>query len=324
MLILMTANRLAPKAVQVIADAGHELLLLNSDDPAGELTQILATRPVDAVISRTLPITAAHIASCPTLGIISRHGVGYDIVDLDAATKAGIPVTIADAGNAQSVAELAIGLMFAAARQIPAMDQSIRSGKWNRSGAGLQLAGRRLGLVAYGAIGQGVARMARAIGMEVHVFDPHAPRTEDATWHDDLSSLLQQSDVLSLHVPLLPQTRGMIGAAELAMMPKDAIVINTARGGLVDEPALAAAIDSGHIAAAGIDTFAQEPLPPDHLFHNQPRIAMTPHIGGSTDMALDNVALSAVRNIFDTIEGGGPNPRLVVNPAVLSSAPQTS
>ena len=318
MLILMTADRLAPKAVQAITKAGPELLLLRSDDPAREMTAILASRPVDALISRTLPVTAAHIASCPSLRIISRHGVGFDIVDLDAATKAGLPVTIADAGNAQSVAELAIGLLFAAARKIPVMDASIRAGEWNRSGAGLQLARRRLGLVAYGAIGQGVARIARAIGMEIHAFDPHAPRGEGVIWHDDLPSLLRQSDVLSLHVPLLAQTRGMIGASELAVMPQGAIVINTARGGLIDEPALSAAIASGHIAAAGIDTFAQEPLPADHPFRQQPRIVMTPHLGGSTDIGLDNVALSAVQNILDTLEGDGPDPRLVVNPEVLT------
>lgn len=317
MLILMTADRLAQPGVRMIAEAGHELRFLTSDDKVAEMAQIMATEPVAALISRTLKVTAAHLASCPTLRVISRHGVGYDIVDLDAATTRGIPVTIAEAANAQSVAEMAIGLMFACARRIPAADADIRAGGWDRSSAGMQLAGRRLGLVAYGAIGRAVARMARGIGLSVAVFDPHATRSEGVTWHDSLHGLLAETDVLSLHAPLTPQTRDLIGAAELALMPKGAIVINTARGGLIDEPALAKALASGHIAAAGIDTFAAEPIAAEHPFRALPQVVMTPHLGGSTRESLDSVAISAVRNVLAVLDGDGPDPRLVVNPAVL-------
>lgn len=317
MLILMTADRLAAPGVRMIAEAGHELRLLTSADPVAEMTRIMGAEPVAALISRTLKVTAAHIASCPSLRIISRHGVGYDIVDLDAATARGIPVTIAEAANAQSVAEMAIGLMFAAARRIPAADANIRAGGWDRSGAGIQLAGRRLGLVAFGAIGRAVARMAQGIGLSVSVFDPHATRTEGVVWHDSLHSLLAETDVLSLHAPLTAQTRDMIGATQLALMPKGAIVINTARGGLIDEAALADAVAAGHIAAAGIDTFATEPLPADHPFRALPQVVMTPHLGGSTRTSLDSVAVSAVQNVLAVLDGDGPDPRLVVNPAVL-------
>ncbi len=317
MLILMTADRLAEPGMRMIADAGHDLRLLTADDKVAQMAQIMADEPVAALISRTLKVTAAHLASCPTLRIISRHGVGYDIVDLDAATARGIPVTIAEAANAQSVAEMAIGLMFAAARRIPAADADIRAGGWDRSGAGIQLAGRRLGLVAYGAIGRAVARMAQGIGMDVAVYDPHAPRSEGVVWHDSLHSLLAETDVLSLHAPLTPQTRDMIGAAELALMPKGAIVINTARGGLIDEQALADALRSGHIAAAGIDTFAAEPIAADHPFRALSQVVMTPHLGGSTRDSLDSVAISAVRNVLAVLDADGPDRRLVVNPAVL-------
>lgn len=317
MLILMTADRLAQPGVRMIAEAGHELRFLTSDDKVAEMAQNMATEPVAALISRTLKVTAAHLASCPTLRVISRHGVGYDIVDLDAATARGIPVTIAEAANAQSVAEMAIGLMFACARRIPAADADIRAGGWDRSSAGMQLAGRRLGLVAYGAIGRAVARMAQGIGLSVAVFDPHAARSDAVTWHDSLHGLLAETDVLSLHAPLTPQTRDLIGAAELALMPKGAIVINTARGGLIDEPALAKALASGHIAAAGIDTFAAEPIAAEHPFRALPQVVMTPHLGGSTRESLDSVAISAVRNVLAVLDGDGPDPRLVVNPAVL-------
>lgn len=316
-LILMTADRLAAPGIAMIQHAGHQLRLLGSADPEGEMADIMASHPVAALISRTLKVTAGHIASCPTLRIISRHGVGHDIVDLEAATAHGIPVTIAEAANAQSVAELAIGLMFAAARRIPQADTDIRAGGWDRSNAGIQLAGRRLGLVAYGAIGRAVARMAMGIGLSVAVYDPHAPREDGIDWHDDLDSLLAASDILSLHAPLLPQTRNMIGAAQLSRLPKGAIIINTARGGLIDERALAAALSDGHVAAAGIDTFAHEPVPSDHPFHKLPQVVMTPHLGGSTRQSLDSVAISAVRNVLAMLDGDGPDPRLVVNPDVF-------
>lgn len=320
MIVLMTASSLAAPGARLLTEAGHQLRLLTSAAPAAEMARVLACEPVAAIISRTLPVTAAHIASCPTLRIISRHGVGFDNVDLAAATAAGIPVTVADAGNAQSVAELTIGLMLAAARGIPTLDQQIRAGRWDRSGAGLQLAGRRLGLVAYGSIGRAVARIARGIGMTIAVFDPHAVRDDSAVWADDLQALLRISDVLSLHVPLTGATRGMIGAHELALLPKGALVVNTARGGLIDEQALAASIRAGHVAAAGIDTFAEEPLPPGHPFLSEARVVMTPHMGGSTDAALAGVALSAARNVVEVLAGRQPDPRLLVNGTVLQGA----
>jgi D-3-phosphoglycerate dehydrogenase len=316
-LVLMTAHKLAEPGVRALEAAGLQLRLLTSWDEAAELAAILASETVVAVISRTLPITAAHIASCPTLQIISRHGVGYNNVDITAATARGIPVTIADGANAQSVAELAIALMLAAARRVPQQDAGIRAGGWDRSGGGRQLAGRRLGLVACGAIGRAVARMAQGIGMEVWAYDPKAETPPGVNSAENLDALLAVADVLSLHAPLTPATRGMIGADELARLPRDAIVVNTARGGLVDEAALAAAIASGHIAGAGLDTLEVEPPPTGHPLLAEPRAVLTPHVGGSTDAALDAVAHSAAQNVVDFLGGRGLDPRLVVNPGVL-------
>lgn len=322
MLVLMTATDLALPARRIITQAGHDLRLLDPhEDLPAQLRRILATEPVAAVISRSLPLDAAHIASCPTLRIISRHGVGYDNVDLAAASAAGIPVTIAEAANAQSVAEMAMGLIFAVARQIPTLDQSIRQGAWDRASVGLELQGRRLGIVAYGAIGRRLAAMGHAMGLRIHAYDPFAARDSAAIWHDDLHSLLAQSDILSLHSPLTTQTRGMIGARELACLPEGAVVINTARGGLIDEKALAAALDSGHLFGAGLDTFATEPLPADHPLRHARNLVMTPHMGGSTRSSLDSVALSAARNVLAMLDGAGPDPRLVVNPDIFSPAP---
>lgn len=327
MLVLMTAAKLAQPGVDLIRAAGHELRFLTSDRPGEEMSAILAAEPVAAVISRTLPVTAVQIASCPTLRVISRHGVGYDNVDLEAASARGIPVTVVDAGNAQSVAEMALALMLAVARAVPALDGSVRGGAWDRSRVGLQLSGRRLGLVGYGTIARKTADMARAIGMSVAAFDPYARNLmagqagADVLWCDDLAALLGGSDVLSLHVPLTPATRGMIGAAELALLPNGGLIINTARGGLIDEAALAHAVTTGHLAGAGIDTFADEPLSPGHPFLSLPQIILTPHMGGSTDAALDGVAISAARNVLDILAGRGVAPRLVVNAANLGPSP---
>jgi D-3-phosphoglycerate dehydrogenase len=325
MIVLMTAAKLAQPGVRMLAEAGLELRLLTSDDPSAEMADLLRKEPVTALISRTLPVTADHIRSCPSLRIISRHGVGYNNVDLDAATARGIPVTIADGANGQSVAELAIALMLAIARNIPELDRTIRAGEWNRTLVGRQLSDKTLGLVAYGGIARAVGRMASAMGMQVAVFDPFVTeRVDGIAFKNSLAELLDVADVLSLHTPLTNETRGMIGASELARLPKGAIIVNTARGGLIDELALVDAIRSGHLCGAGIDTFADEPLPADHPFLAEPRVVMTPHMGGSTDAALDGVAISAAQNVIDTLLGSGPNPRLVVNPAVLRTVSETS
>lgn len=319
-IVLMTASKLARPGAEMLATAGCELRLLATADPAAEMARVLASEPVSAIISRTLPVDERHIASCPSLRVISRHGVGYNNVNVAAATARGIPVTIADGANGQSVAELAIGLMLAVARRIPALDAGVRARGWDRTGVGRQLAGRRLGLVAYGRIGRAVAGMARGIGMEVSAFDPHSELEAGVVRAASLDELLAAADVLSLHAPLTPETRGLIGAAELARLPAGAIVVNTSRGELIDEAALAAALAAGHVAGAGLDTLADEPPGPGNPLLGDPRVVLTPHVGGSTDAALDAVAVSAARNVLDVLEGRGPDPRLLVNPGVIAGA----
>ena len=229
---------------------------MTANKTAEDVSRILATEPVDAIISRTRPLTAEMIESCPTLKVISRHGIGYDIVNLSAATKRGIPVLVTPATNGQSVAELAIGLMFAAARGISSHDRLIREGKWDRAGQGLQLGGRRLGLVGLGGIGRHVAHIAIACGMKVSACDPMvtSESVDSVTMIESLPDLVANSDVLSLHCPLTPQSRHLIHAQMIAMLPKGALVINTARGGLIDEEALAAALTSGPLRGPGLDS----------------------------------------------------------------------
>lgn len=317
--ILVTTPKLAPEGHALLIGAGARVLYVGAQDPAGDLRRMLATEAVDGVISRTLPLPADLIALAPQLKAISRHGVGFDNVDIQAAADRGIPVSIAAGTNAQSVAELAIALMFSVARNVGPLDQAIRQGGWPRAGAGLQLCGRRLGLVGYGRIARLVAGMARMIGMEIRTFDPALPTDPvDAIRVTSLAELLRESDVVSLHCPLIPATRNLIDATALALLPKGAIVINTARGGLIDETALAVALAEGRLAGAGLDTLAQEPPAADNPLLSRPEVVLTPHIGGGTDAALAGTAVSAAENLLAMLDGRPVDPALIVNSHLMT------
>lgn len=318
---LVTAPTLAAAGKKLLEASQCKVVYIKDANDAAEVTRLMQSHPFDAVISRTVALSAEAIAGCPSLRVISKHGVGVTNIDVAAATQRNIPVYTTPATNAQSVAELAIGLMLAVARRVTFYDRELRAGRWTRTGDGVQLGGLRLGLVGFGQIGQRVAKIASAIGMEVAFFDPALPAsvpTGDAKRVDDLAALLKTSDVLSLHCPVTPKTNGLLSAAALATLPDGAIVINTSRGELIDESALAAEIESGRLGGAGLDTFAVEPLAADHPFTRLPNIATTPHVGGSTPAALDAVAVSAVRNCLAYLDGAPVDVRACVNPEVFS------
>jgi D-3-phosphoglycerate dehydrogenase len=323
--ILVTAPELAPAGVQLLALAGARVLYLPATGSPADLAHILSANPVDAVISRTVELTAAAIMGCPTLKVISKHGVGVSNIAVDAATQRGIPVYVTPGANAQSVAEMTLGLMLAAARRIPWMDAELHAGRWSRAQNGIELQGRTIGLVGFGQVGQRVASVCLAMGMKVIAFDPSLPASAEGhnpvagvRLLDTIGELLALSDVLSLHVPLNRQTRNMIGAAQLAQLPAGAILINTARGEVVDEPALVASLRSGHLFAAGLDTMAEEPLPAGSLLASLHNVVLTPHVGGSTPAALAGMATGAVRNVLGWLEGRPVPASACVNPEILS------
>jgi len=320
--IFVTAPQLAAAGVDLLAQAGARVLYLSRSDDAREVERIMASEPIDAVISRTVPLSARAIASCPALKVISKHGVGVGNIDVDAATRRGIPVYITPGANAQSVAELTLGLMFAAARRIGWMDAELHAGRWSRAQDGVQLCGKTLGLVGFGQIGQRVATVCLALGMRVAAFDPafkDGPGPVDGVaLLPTLAELLPLADVLSLHVPLNQHTRKLLGAAEFSRMPRGAILVNTARGEVVDEPALLTALQSGQLYAAALDTMAVEPLPADSPLTKIPNIVLTPHVGGSTPAALATVASAAARNVLGWLQGRPVERSACVNPQVLS------
>ncbi|WP_159917791.1 hydroxyacid dehydrogenase [Pantoea sp. 18069] len=324
--IFITAPQLAPAGLRILEGAGCRVLFMRDGSSAAEVEQTLASEPVDAVISRTVELSAAAIRSCPTLKVISKHGVGVPNIDVAAATERYIPVYVTPGANAQSVAELTLGLMLAAARKVAALDAELRAGRWTRAQDGVQLAGRRLGLVGFGQVGQRVAKVALALGMEVEAFDPglRGPSpVEGVALHESLETLLPRSDVLSLHIPLNARTRGLIDAARLALLPRGAMLVNTARGEVIDEPALVQALGSGALFSAGLDTMAVEPLPPSSALIALPNVVLTPHVGGSTAAALEGMATGAARNVLGFLTGRAPDLSACVNPQVFSQHNQS-
>lgn len=318
--ILVTAPTLAQAGLDHLAAADCRVLFIGKGQGAEDVERVMASEPIDAVISRTLDLSATAIASCPTLKVISKHGVGVSNIAVQAATARGIPVYVTPGANAQSVTELTLALMFAAARKVNWMDAELRAGRWSRAQDGLQLSGRTLGLVGYGQVARRVARACQAIGMPVLVYDPLlAPGAEldGAERVDSLATLLPRSQVLSLHVPLTPQTRGFIGAEQLALLPADALLVNTARGEVIDEPALVSALRDGRLFAAGLDTMAVEPLPADSALASLANVVLTPHVGGSTPAALQAMALGAARNVLGYLSGQPAARAACVNPTVF-------
>jgi D-3-phosphoglycerate dehydrogenase len=240
------------------------------------------------------------------------HGVGVDHIDLEAARRHGVVVANCPGANSHAVADLAIGLMIDLARSICAVNGEVHNRVW-RSRQGVELWGKTLGLVGLGMIGQGVARRARGFDMRVLAFDPYAgPGVAERLGVQmvALDELLAASDFVSLHAPLTPETHHLIGAAQLALMPPHAYLVNTARGGLMDEAALAEALAQGRLAGAALDAFAAEP-PWGSALLDLPNVVATPHIGAHTRESIERVGVLAVRNVVNVLEGKEPLHRVI-------------
>jgi D-3-phosphoglycerate dehydrogenase len=269
--------------------------LVNKPGLKGEdLTNAIAE--ADAVLVRSATrITRESLARADRLKAIGRAGVGVDTIDVDAATERGIPVLTAPEGNTISAAELTMALLLALARKVPGADRSMKAGEWDKkSFTGTELHGKTLGLVGAGRIGGEVARRARGFGMRVLVHDPFLNAERARTLDVETATMdevIGTADVISAHVPLTDATRNLIGAAQLARMKKGVLLLNVARGGVVDEAALLAALQSGQVAGAALDVFEVEPLPADHAFRSLPNVVLTPHLGASTSEAQHSVAI---------------------------------
>lgn len=316
--ILITGPSLASDAVRVIEDAGYRTVYVPPyTDHAGLLQAVAESRPV-GIISRMGRVEASIFDAAPQLRVISKHGVGVDNIDVEAASLRGVPVLVASGANAVSVAEHAMALLFAVAKRLLPLDHGMRQGRWDKPGfKGRELSGSTMGLVAFGAIAQHTARFAQAFGITVRAYDPFCMdetfERAGVTRERSLDRLLEDCDIVSLHCPLTADTRNLVNAERLARMRPDAILINTARGGLIDETALVDALRDGSIAGAGLDTFAEEPPRKDHPFFGDGRLVLTPHIGGVTAAANTRVGVEAAQGIVDFLAGRPLEAGRVVN-----------
>ncbi len=302
--VLVTAEHWAPEAQAVVQQAGGQIHFMAEPITAESLAERLAQTGAQALVLRgSKPVSAAVLRAAPALRIVAKNGAGVDSVDMEAARTQGVAVAVAQAANAPAVAEHALALMLALVRQLPQLDRQVRAGGWAGSNwQGRDFRGSTVGIVGYGAIGRATAQLAAALGTKVLVLRP-AGQADGFDCEPDLRQLLPRVDILSLHCPLTEQTRGLIGASELALLRPGSLLINTARGPVVDETALLAALESGHLGGAGLDTFDIEPLPQGHPLARLPQVLLTPHVAGVTRQAALRVATLTAANIVDHLAG---------------------
>ncbi len=304
---VLVADKLETPGLDLLRQAGFEVD--NRTDLKGDALQE-ALRAADGVIVRSKPQITAELLEDPgKLRVIVRAGVGVDNIDVEAATRRGILVMNTPGGNTVSTAEQTVTLLMALSRHTAAADASTRAGKWERAKfVGSQLAGKTLGVVGLGRIGREVARRAVGLDMKVIGFDPFMAPAGAAQMGIEtvtaLADMLPRCDYVTVHTPLTDETRDLLGAAQLALLPKGARVINCARGGIINEEALAEALKSGHLAGAALDVFVQEPPPPDHPLLKLANVLVTPHLGASTVEAQLSVAKEAAQLLIDYLTRG--------------------
>ncbi|WP_021026395.1 NAD(P)-dependent oxidoreductase [Comamonas sp. B-9] len=305
--IIVTGADLAQQALDLLG--GYEVIYAGKTPTEEDLVALAKQHDPVAIIVRYGKVGAAVMDAAPSLKVISKHGSGTDTIDKVAAKARGIEVVAAVGANAAAVAEQALALLLACAKSVVALDARMHAGHWDKAThKSLELGGRTIGLVGLGAIGLRFAKMADALGMRVIGFDPFAKNLPAYVQSVDLDTLWREADAISLHCPLTEENRGMLNASSLAQCKRGVIVVNTARGGLIDEAALLAAVRAGQVMAAGLDSFAVEPMTAGHPFQREPHFVLSPHIGGVTSDAYVNMGVGAAQNLL----------------AVLAKAPATA
>jgi D-3-phosphoglycerate dehydrogenase len=304
--IILITDPLAQEGLDVLSGAPEFEIRIRPGLTPQELETEIAGAEALLVRSGTR-VTAELIAAAPALAVIGRAGTGVDNIDVAAATRRGVVVMNTPGGNATAACEHTFALLLALFRRLPDAVADLREGGWNRTRfVGRQLSGRTLGVIGFGRIGREVAARARAFGMPVLVHDPWVGDALAREWEArcvDLDRLLVESDVVTLHLPLSDETRHLIDAGALSRMKRDAVIVNCARGGLIDETALAAALDEGRLHGAALDVFETEPAGRNPLVRH-PRVVATPHLGASTEEAQLNLAVELARQVRDLLLRG--------------------
>ncbi|WP_156754100.1 phosphoglycerate dehydrogenase [Actinokineospora pegani] len=301
--VVLLAEKLAPSVLDVFGDEFDVRHVDGTDRPA--LLEAVAS--ADALLVRSATqVDAEVLKATETLKVVARAGVGLDNVDVRAATDRGVLVVNAPTSNIVSAAEHAVALLLAAARQIPAAHQTLQEGQWKRSSfSGVEVSGKTVGVVGLGKIGQLFAQRLAAFGTTIVAYDPYASPARAAQLGIELvelDDLLGRADFISVHLPKTPETKGLISAEKLALTKKGVIVVNAARGGLIDEQALADAVRSGQVGGAGIDVYSTEPTTESPLF-GVPGVVVTPHLGASTAEAQDRAGTDVAHSVKAALRG---------------------
>lgn len=317
-MICLLIQPIHPAGIDVLAEAGIEVREASATDMATVAREIAAA---DAAITRNAGLDRTAMAAAPNLKVLGNHGIGTDPVDVTYATEIGLPIIYTPHANVQSVAEQAIAMMLAISKRVREADAAVREDRFDYRYARdfRELHGKTLAIVGFGRIGLRTAELARAaFDMRIIVYSPHveAKAIEAAgmeKW-DDLDAVLREADVVSLHQRLTPETREWLDAKRISTMKKGAILVNTARGALVDAEALVAAVESEHLRGAAMDVFEIEPLPADHPYCGTEGIVLSPHIGGATEEAMLRTAVETAGQVIDVL--AGRRPEHLVNPEV--------
>lgn len=292
---LVTGNDLAAQALALLGD--YELVYAGKTPTEEDIVALCRQHDPVAIIVRYSKVGAAAMDAAPSLKVISKHGSGTDTIDKAAATSRGVAVVAAVGANAAAVAEQALALLLACAKSVAALNERMHAGHWDKAThKSLELEGRTVGVIGLGAIGLRFARMADAMGMRVLGFDPYATGLPAYIERAELDTVWRESDAISLHCPLTAENARLVNARTLAACKRGVLIVNTARGGLIDEAALLDAVRSGQVASAGLDSFAVEPMVAPHPFHGEARITLSPHIGGVTADAYVKMGVAAAKN----------------------------
>ena len=302
--IMVTGAELVQEARDLLAAHQIEVLYATAYTTPEQMAEMAQQNTIDAILVRQGKIDRSVINASPRLKVIAKHGSGVDNIDLTAATDRGVPVLRALAANAQSVAELAISLTVSLMKDVLLLDRAVKSGEWPKTRyVGRDLAGAVFAVVGFGEIGQRTAALAQALGMKVVAYDPFAEDRDEISVSRDLDAVIAQADVVSLHCPLMAQTHHLFNAERLARMKPTAFLVNTARGAIVEETALIAALQAGTIAGAALDSFEEEPPAKDSALWSLPNLIATPHVGGASRSALRNMAVQSAQHIINVLEG---------------------
>jgi len=317
--VLITRSRIDATAIELLDSNGFECIFSPPYAPPAEVAARLKESGAQALMVSQGRMTAEVIGASSELSIIVKHGSGVNNINLQAAETLNIPVYRSLGANARAVAEQAITLALALWKSIPLLDSATRKGNWLKGEfLGNDICGATIGLIGFGAIGREVANMASALGMKVQVFDPiMTTPPAGVTVQNDIEGLLKTSDIVSLHCPLTPNTRNLIDKTRLQLMQNHAVLVNTARGGIVDEQALSVALHESIIAGAALDSFAIEPPDPNSLLWQSPNLITTPHTAGLTPGAEQAMAVAAAQHIIDHFAGCQIDKRFLATHAAL-------